>query len=420
MRRIRFVSILFITALIIGGITCGGGEQSPSESHNHLPTAISPTSTPEAVTITIGNLTDVTGVASNATEILTMALEDTVDYYNERDKIPGVKLEVRTYDCQYDPAKDIPGYEWLKNQGADLIWSPVAQTGITLKPILEADKMVMILMSPSQEAFDPPGWVFAMGQARYDEQMYTLLDWIAENDPDFPKDRPAKMGGAMLNEAAGQAVLESAESYARNNSEYEWAGSYLVHFTFQWDSQAEALKDCDYVFPAVPPQSFVKDYHEAGGKGIYLGPYALAAFMAEVDKLDLWDEMDGTCIISPFRWWTDDTEYGRLTTLILHDNHPSQSHEIMRAGAGYITVQPVVMLLEAIRETVEMVGPQNFSSEDLYNHLQSFSMTVDGCRHSFSETKRTSNDFLNIHRFDAERKDLFLAHEGWIPIKKEP
>ncbi len=420
MRRIKFVSVLVIIALAIGGITCGGGEQSLSERYTFPPTSASPATTPEAVTLIIGNLTDVTGVASNATEILTKALEDTVEYYNERGKIPGVKLEVRTYDCQYDPAKDIPGYEWLKKQGADLIWSPVAQTGITLKPLLEADKMVMILMSPSQEAFDPPGWVFAMGQARYDEQMYTLLDWIAENDPDFPKDRPAKIGGAMLNEAAGQAILDSAEDYANNNAEYEWGGGYLVHFTFQWDSQAEALKACDYVFPALPPQSFVKDYREAEGKAKCIGPYALVAFMSEVDKLDLWDEMDGTYIISPFRWWTDDTEYGRLTRSILNKNHPDQASNIIRAGAGYITVQPVVMLLEAIRETVEVVGPQNFSSEALYNHLQSFSMTVDGCQHSFSETKRTSNDSLNIHQFDAEREDLFLAHEGWIPIKKEP
>jgi hypothetical protein len=109
-----------------------------------------------------------------------------------------------------------------------------------------------------------------------------------------------------------------------------------------------------------------------------------------------------------------------LTRMILRSNHPDRSQEIIRAGAGYITVQPVMMLLDAIRDTVAQTGPEGFTSEALYQHLQSFSMEVDGCRHSFSKTKRTSNDNMNIHQFDAERKDLYLAHEGWLQIKTQP
>jgi len=48
-----------------------------------------------------------------------MALEDLVAYYNDSDLIPGVRLEVVVYDGQWDPARDIPGYEWLRGRGAD-------------------------------------------------------------------------------------------------------------------------------------------------------------------------------------------------------------------------------------------------------------------------------------------------------------
>ncbi len=374
----------------------------------------------ESVTITIGNHTDATGVASNAMAVITTALGDTIDYYNERNLIPGVTLKLITYDNQYDPSRDVPGYQMLKQEGADVIFGTVASTAVTLKPFLEKDKMVMIMMSPNKAAFDPPGWVFALGNARYDEQINTLLEWISENDPDFPKDRPARIGGAMLDESAGQAILEAAERYANANPEYEWVEGFLPQLTFKWDTQAEALKDCDYVFPAAPPQSFVKDYREAGGKGKFIGTDAHVAFMGQIYDADLWDDMDGMYAIRPFRWWTDDSEYTLFTRQLLDENHSGQVEEIIHNGVGYITVQPAVMLLEAIKETVEDVGAENFTSEDLYNHLQSFSMNFDGCQHSFSEIKRTSSDYLNIHQLDAERKDFFLAHEGWIPIVTEP
>lgn len=395
--------------LLIGTLACGDDS-----------TPCSPQPDTEPVTITIGNHTDVTGVASNAMAILTMALQDTVAYYNAENLVPGVEFKVKTYDAQYDPAYDIPGYKMLKNRGADVIWSPVAQTAVTLKPFLEKDKMVMIMMSPNRDAFMPPGWVFSLGNARYDEQIYTLLDWIAANDPDFPSARPARIGGAMLNEAAGQAILSAAEEYADVNPEYEWVDGFLPRLTFKWDTQADALKDCDYVFPAVPPQTFVKDYREANGKGKFIGTDAHVAFMGQIHDADLWEEMEGAYVIRPFRWWTDDTEYVRLTRQLLDDNHPNRAEEIMQMGVGYITVQPTAMLLEAIGETVESVGAENFTSEALYEHLKSFTIEVDGCQHSFSETKRTSNDFLNIHRLDAEQEDLFLAHEGWLPIIREP
>ncbi|MCP4612749.1 MAG: ABC transporter substrate-binding protein, partial [Planctomycetes bacterium] len=102
---------------------------------------ISPTPTPtpsaikaqETVKITIGNLSDLTGVSANAMGIINMALEDTVEYYNEQNLIPGVELEVITYDGQFNPARDISGYEWLKENGADLIFTAVPPTAVTLK-----------------------------------------------------------------------------------------------------------------------------------------------------------------------------------------------------------------------------------------------------------------------------------------------
>lgn len=416
--------ILLITLLIaitsLGSCGESGGTSSP-ETSGPLKNA-GPTS-PGTVTITIGNHTDMTGVSANAMEILTMALKDTVDYYNQESFIPGVELKVIDYDGQYDPSRDISGYQWLKERGADVIWSPVAGTGITLKPFVERDRMVMVMMSPNEEAFDPPGWVFSLGNARYDEQIYTLLNWLPENDPDFPKDRPARIGGAMWRESAGIAILGAAERYARAHPEYyDWEDGFLTDFSFIWTNEADALKDCDYVFPPVPPHVFVTAYRQAGGKAKFLGTDAHTAFMGMIDSAGLWEEMDGMYVIRAFRWWTEEGDLMDLTRQLLYENHPGEAEDIIRKGVGYITVQPVYMLLEAIRETVEKTGAENFSSEALYSHLQSFTINVDGCEHSLTENKRTSNDYMNIQEFRAADKDLFRAHpeDEWIPIVKAP
>lgn len=171
---------------------CGGGDGEPQTPSPE------PTLAPEPVVITIGNLADLTGPTSYALSIINVALADTVEYYNDRNLIPGVKLEVITYDGQYDPSNDIPGYEWLKEKGADLMYSAVAPAGLTLKSRLEKDQMVLFLLPAGKEAFVPPGYVFAPGYGFSESLGCNSLSWIAENDPGFPSDRRAKVGGGSL------------------------------------------------------------------------------------------------------------------------------------------------------------------------------------------------------------------------------
>ena len=78
------------------------------------------TDTPSEVTIIIGEIVDLTGVAAEAMDKIDKALKDLAVYYNEENLIPGVTLEVKHYDDEYDPARDIPGYNYLKSKGQGL------------------------------------------------------------------------------------------------------------------------------------------------------------------------------------------------------------------------------------------------------------------------------------------------------------
>ncbi|MFC2028240.1 hypothetical protein ACFLU3_06090, partial [Chloroflexota bacterium] len=118
---------------------CGNNNDDNGENGNGTsPTQPSPTE--ERVLITIGNHTDMTGVASTAMIVITMALEDMAAYYTDENLIPGVRFEVITFDSSYNPDYDIPGYEELKRQGADLFFGNVSPTPVRLKTLLERDK----------------------------------------------------------------------------------------------------------------------------------------------------------------------------------------------------------------------------------------------------------------------------------------
>ena len=103
---IILLAILLVVFISMGACN-GNGEQTPLPLIQ--PSVTSQTPTGDEAVITIGNLTDFTGVSANAMEYINMALDDLVEYYNETNLIPGVRLKVESYDGQMNPARDIPG-----------------------------------------------------------------------------------------------------------------------------------------------------------------------------------------------------------------------------------------------------------------------------------------------------------------------
>lgn len=413
---------LLLVLALLGA--CGSGnndEQDPTETTAVTiePTA---TATQELVKITIGNLSDLTGVSSNAMGVINMAVEDTVEYYNEQNLIPGVEIEVITYDGQFNPSYDIPGYEWLKEAGADLIFTAIPPTPVTLKPYVDKDEMVLFAWAPTIEAISPPGYVFTPCNTLSEYAGYTLLKYVAENDPDFPKNRPALIGGAYWAETYGNGVLTAAKEYAEAHpDQYEWEAGYLASFGFNWATEVEGLKDCDYVLPPVIMTSFVDQYRSAGYTAKFLATEAQVGFFGQIDDSELWDELDGAIFVRACRWWNEDGEMVNLAKKLLQKNHSGEEESIIRDGVGYLAVNGAVVLLTIISDTIEAVGAENFTSQALYDITESFSFTIDGIeRDSFSETKRTSLNYLGIYEARGTEQDIFRAEADWYPIIYEP
>lgn len=419
------ISVLTLLLALPLLVACGNNDK---DNQTPLPTmqstsTLDSTQILEPATITIGNFTDITGPSSNPMSVIGMALEDMVKYYNEQNFVPGVELEMISYDGQMDPAKDVPGYEWLKEQGADLVFTSMPSTATTLKSVVDEDEMVLFTMVPDIGALSPPGYIFCTANTLGNYQSYTLLKWIAENDPDFPKDRPAKIGGAFWAEAYSQTFLDGMEKYCeRHPEQYEWEGGYLNNFSFIWGAEVEALKDCDYVMPPGPMQHFVREYRDTGYTAKLIGTDFQIAMYGMVDDLDLWDESDGMLLIRTGPWWNEDVELIKLSNQLLHEYRPDEMDTIIRKGPGYQAVRGIYIMMEIITDTVETVGAENFDSQAIYDAAQSFSLTLYGIEdcHSFTDTKRTSLNYFGMYELRGAEKDIFRIDPEWIPVVYEP
>ncbi len=420
------LAVLTILILALPALVACGGSNDSTSTPSVQPTALSPdesssplTSTPDSdkedVKITIGNLSDLTGISSGAQYFINKALDDAVEYFNDQNLIPGVQVEVITYDGQFDPSRDIPGYEWLRERGADLIFTAVTSTPVILKPRVNEDHVPLFAASGSLETIEPPGYVFALASLPQHEAL-TLVSWIAEHDWDYETKGPAKIGGATWDEPNSHTFFDTVEQYASEHpDQFEWVGGKLAPFsTFTWGPEAEALKDCDYVFPALIMPTFVKEYRNVGGEASYIGTGAHAAMLGLIGDSELWDEIDGMLFARTARWWTETGAMIDLQRKLLSENHSDEAEEIIRNGSGYNTFPNLYMIVDIIRKAAEEVGPENLDSETIYQAAQSYELIIDGVkRYSFTETKRIGADTYAIYEANAAEEDLFRVDPEW-------
>ncbi len=413
---IKVSSKLWMVALVLVLTTLPLLMACSSDDEETSAVTKTPTDSVEDVTITIGNISDVTGGASGALIIVSLAVEDAIKHFNEQNLIPGVKLEMITYDNQYDPSKEIPGYEWLKERGADIIIGHLPQTPVTLKPFVDDEEIMLFSMPYIEEAFMPPGYTFSLN-VRTQLMGATLMKWIAENDPDFPQDRPAKIGAVNWEEPQSHEVFEGMEEYANAHpDQFEWVGGHLTGRSFTWGPEVEALKDCDYVMPPMAGLvTFAKEYRAAGHEAKFIGTDGQAAFLGLVGDANLWDELDGMLLTLSYGYWTDSSELIDLANQFMSDN-PDAEH-IMSNGTSYLG--PFIAyqgMLAMIAETINNVGPENFTSQAFYEVANSYSGLLDGREWGFSETRRTPINTTGIYELDASQQNLFRADPDWQPL----
>jgi len=411
------LALVMITLPLLAA--CGGDDE---DKRTPVPDDVL-TPSGDDVIFTIGNLTDLTGVASSAFEVINMGINDMVDHYNENNLIPGIEMEVITYDGQYDPSRDIPGWEWLTEHGADVIFAGAPHSFVTLQRRADIDEVILFGNSATLDLLTGLGYIFSLGTVpRY--EAWTLMGWIAENHWDYEANGPAKIGGAAWESPYETGFFDAVEEYAEiHPDQFEFVGGYYAPFgTFSWGPEIQALKDADYIFPCTGCLSgFAKEYRNVGGQATLIGNGAHVAFMQLIDDARAWDDIDGMLYILATKWWTDEGELVEKIRELLYEKHPDSAEAIIREGTGYLASYIPYIMLEIIRDAAEAVGPENIDSQAIYDAAESFSLTIEGIeRFSFEgKTIRSVSNYYIVHEARASEEDLFSVSD-WLPIVVEP
>ncbi len=406
-RGLKKACIALFLILILGstaGLGCAGGEE-------------------EKTTIIIGNLTDLTGVAAPALEPMTWALEDVVKDINEREPIPGVRLEVVNYDTAFNPARFLTGYDYLKGKGAEVIISVFNDASEALKARAAEDKIALLGMATSVPMVDPAGWVFAFS-APTRWAIKSMLQWVSD-DWDYPgKGRKPTLATVGWNDSWGQDNALGAEQFCQDNPDlFEYVGTFLSPVGFQgpWTGDIAKTKNVDYINVAangsLMPATFWKQYRDAGGTGTNIDTEAQSAYVGFITDYCGWNYLDGKLNVQCWGWWNvewDETEYIKD---LVEKYRPDKAASVIKAGMGYLGGGAMQRFaLDIVLAAIEEVGADNFDGQAFYDTAVNYMEDWAGSQRGFTATRRHAVDDCCVLEWSAADKDLKLISDIWVPL----
>jgi len=377
-------------------------------------------------TITIGEINDLTGAGSSAMQYLHFALQDVIRQYNDEGLIPGVKIKLVTYDDRADPARAIPGYDWCKQQGAKAVVPGYAHVTETLKPFAETDKVPLFAQAPTLSMLEDPKWVFGLSEPG-ELDIQTLLKWISENDWDYSKGIP-KIGFAGWSEsntiAFGDGIIEYCQAHP---DEFDCVAKvYGPEGIFNWSGYLDSLKGCDFVFCGAPAGGYIiKQFTEKGYHTTFIGGAGQGSFVRFLAEMDGWAALDGMLSTFPAGWWSETSPVINQAKELLQKYRAGEAEDIMASGNCYQGgMQSAYVVLEILRNAIVEVGPENLDGQAIYNAAVNYK--TEGTiwegrpQWGFTETHRYIVGAEEVYEWSAEKKDLIMASNGWVPLVEQP
>ncbi len=379
----------------------------------------------EKVTIIIGNLTDQTGVAASVLVPIQLSLDAHVKHVNEEEPIPGVKLKTIRYDTRYDPARVVPGYEWLRERGAEVIFTEMADIAELLIYSSEKDKVPVVTASVTEPCYEPPGWIFCMNQdAKH--MMFTVMKWISDHWDYEGTGKKPKIGTAGWNMPYGMAVRDGAEYCLDHPDKFDYAGSYLAPAgTAIWSGEVERLKDCDYVVLTTPgaiqPSTFAREFRTKGYTAKFVGLDSLSAYWDFMLEAVGSKEMDGALIGQTWPLWVHPAPIVDYLKDLAYENYPADKAESLIYGnCGWISGgAQAYLLVECLREAIEAVGAENFDGQAFYNTAINFSPDLPGFEEmGWAPGERRIYRYIGMYEYSYAEGD-FIVLKDWVRVIEE-
>ncbi len=389
------------------------------------------------VTIIIGNMTDATGIGAPALEPMTDALHDLVNEINAGlapgIELPeGVELKVIDYDTKFDPARFVPGYDWLREKGAQVIISVSNEASETLKDRAARDKVAILGMATSIPMVDPPEWVFAFSApTRWAVKL--MLEWIGDNWDYEGEGRRPTIATVYWTDAWGIDNEKGAREYCEAHSDkFDYVGSYAAPVgQLTYSGEVAKTLNVDYVqlaaYGGILPSSFMQQYKAAGGTGINFDTESQSAYVGYITDFAGWPAFDGKLNVQAWGWWnlTEWDEVAYVKEVLYKYHSEAEADEWVKAGMGYLgggsmqlfALESVVAAIEAAIE--ETGSAENFDGQFYYDTAINWMEDWAGAMRGFTPDRRYAVDEMIVLEWDGDAEDLIMISDGWLTIPHE-
>jgi ABC-type branched-subunit amino acid transport system substrate-binding protein len=375
----------------------------------------------EKVTIIIGNLTDLTGVAASALVPIQMAMDACVKYINEEDPIPGVELKTIRYDTRYDPARAVPGYDWLRERGAEVIYTEIPEMAETLRSFADQDKVPVVCAVATKPMYDPPGWVFCLNQDAT-HMMFTVMKWISDHWDYQGTGRKPKIGTAGWSSPYGNAVRDGAEYCLDHPDQFDYVGSYMAPTgTMTWTGEVAALKNCDYVVLTTPgalqPSTFAAEFRAKGYTAKFVGLDSLSAYWDFMLNTIGSEELDGALIGQTWPLWVSTIPIVDYLKNLAYEYYPDKADSLIYGNCGWISGGcQAYLFVQCLREAIETVGAENFDGQAFYDTAINFSPVLPGFEEiGWTPTERRIYRYIGMYEYSYAAGD-FVVLQDWVSV----
>jgi len=334
--------------------------------------------------IVIGVLGDQTGPSALAnSEVIGKGLKDYLRMIEETDPIPGVKLEIVTYDTRLEFARVPIGYEWLKGKGARLLVHWVPQFNAMTARDQARDKIPSFTFTMITEALKEE-WAFSLSVTPYLE-MEAAMDYILGT-----WNYQARPGGPVvgyLGESGRPVCIEQLQglkdvAQAKPHKPYQIKDAAVPGGTTAFAGEVQRLKDCDIiVFGTTGPSSaaFLRDLGERGYQGMVIGATnAVLGLWTLIKTAVPGEHLDGLRVMHAQLLFTDESTWVDEIEQALLRYRPGEAGTLKRGTTYMSGYEFGLILTDVVRRAVAAVGAENVDGTALRQALETIDITTPG------------------------------------------
>ncbi len=403
--RMAKILLLFVGLLLVGtsalvGCARGGGEEK----------------------VVVGFLGDFTGASAATCDELKKGMDDYLTIMNETNPIPGVDIDVITFDSRLDYGRVKPGYVDLKNRGSDIILDFNSMYTVQIWQDHQADKLPSFCFNNEPEVMGKD-YMFSFSND-YQTEAAAIGEWLVKDWRESRGEtRPISIGYVgilgLRSESQMGDVLEGQANASPDKMKLTrvaipagLASGFVTEINKLKNANVDVIV-VNLVGPAMA--SFLNEARLRGYNGEFFG--TTISFMgfwnlvrASISDLSA---VDGVRAIHAQMLWTDETDFVDEIRASLNRFHSGAELEKLSSSTSYPSGYMFIMILaELIRDTAQTVGPENVNGEALWAAAQQIEINISG----WGETFKLDEDTNIMHRY-FRIIEYRHAEDNWFQVE---